>query len=126
YLDRQVGEARHRGYVQTLFGRRRWLPGLSSANGAERSFAERVAVSAPIEGSAADLMKLAMIRVHHSLKQVDPSARLLLQVHDELVAESDAASAEAVADRLRTEMEGAFTLRVPLVVSVGRGTSWFD
>ena len=126
FLDRTVEEARRRGYVETLLGRRRYLPGLDSTHGGERSATERAAINTPIQGSAADLMKLAMIRVHHALKQRVPSARLLLQVHDELVLECDAGDADAVGDLVRTEMEGCFPLRVPLVVTVGRGSSWFD
>ena len=126
YLDRQLDEARRRGYVQTLLGRRRWLPALAGNGGAERSMAERVAINAPIQGSAADLMKLAMIRVHRALKRVAPSARLLLQVHDELLIEAPAEAADAVAERVRAEMEHCFPLRVPLQVSVGSGATWFD
>ena len=126
YIDRQIGEARHRGYVQTLFGRRRWLPALTTDAGAARALAERVAINAPIQGSAADLMKLAMIRVHRVLKRVAPSARLLLQVHDELLIEAPTEAADTVAERVLAEMEGCFPLRVPLEVSVGRGATWFD
>jgi DNA polymerase-1 len=125
-LDRTLTEARRKGYVETLFGRRRYLPALSEAQGAARGFAERAAINAPIQGSAADLMKLAMIRVDHALKGSHPSARLLLQVHDELVIECALEDADAVAERVRQEMEGCHPMRVPLVVSVGRGTSWFD
>jgi DNA polymerase I len=126
YLDATVQEARARGYVQTLFGRRLYLPALSSPQGGARASAERVAINAPIQGSAADLMKLAMIRVHRVLKQQRPSARLLLQVHDELVLECPSAEVEAVSELVRTEMEGCFPLRVPLTVSLGHGPTWFD
>ena len=126
FLDATLEEARRRGYVETLFGRRRYLPGLASTNGAERSFAERAAINMPIQGSAADIMKLAMIRVHAALKQGIPSARLLLQVHDELLIECQTDEADAVSEQVRSEMEGGFDLRVPLEVSVGRGATWFD
>ena len=126
YLDRQVEEARRRGYIQTVFGRRRYLPALMGPPSAQRALAERVAINAPIQGSAADLMKMAMIRVHRALKSMHPSARLLLQVHDELVIECPAEVADAVAERVRAEMEGGHPLRVPLSVSVGRGATWFD
>jgi DNA polymerase-1 len=126
YLDATVEEARRRGYVQTLLGRRVYLPSLSSGHGATRAAAERVAINAPIQGSAADLMKLAMIRVHRALKQRRSSARLLLQVHDELLLESPSAEVDAVSEVVRSEMEGCFALRVPLTVSLGRGVSWFD
>ncbi len=126
YLDGTVVEARRRGYVQTLLGRRRYLPELEGVSGARRAMAERVAINTPIQGSAADLMKLAMIRVHGALKRMGGSARLLLQVHDELVLECPAADAEAISDLVRSEMEGCFPLRVPLEVLVGRGPTWFD
>jgi DNA polymerase-1 len=126
YLDRTVEEARRRGWVETVFGRRRYLPALSEPEGARRAMAERVAVNAPIQGSAADLMKLAMIRVHRALKALHPSARLLLQVHDELLLECPAGQAPAVSELVRSEMEACFPLRVPLVVTVGQGPTWFD
>jgi DNA polymerase-1 len=126
YLDATVEEARRRGYVQTLLGRRLYLPSLQSGQGAARAAAERVAINAPIQGSAADLMKLAMIRVHRALKQQRPSARLLLQVHDELLLECPSAEVEAVSELVRAEMEGCYPLRVPLTVAVGRGPTWFD
>ena len=112
--------------MQTLFGRRRYLRSLDDPRGDLRSLAERAAINAPIQGSAADLMKLAMIRVHRALMEAHPSARLLLQVHDELLLECAADESEAVAARVRTEMEGCFRLRVPLEVTVGRGANWFD
>jgi DNA polymerase-1 len=126
YLDATVEQARHLGYVQTLLGRRRYLAGLSSPHGGERSLAERVAVNTPIQGSAADLMKLAMIRVHDALKRRWRSARLLLQVHDELLLECPAEEADAVSETVRAEMEGCFALKVPLTVSLGRGATWLD
>jgi DNA polymerase-1 len=125
YLDATLDEARERGWVATLLGRRRYLPGLRSAHGAERSFAERVAVNTPIQGSAADLVKLAMLSVHRALSQ-RTGARLLLQVHDELVVECPEGEAEAVAGLVRREMEGCYPLNVPLTVSVGTGHTWFD
>jgi DNA polymerase-1 len=125
YLDGTVEEARRRGYVQTLMGRRRYLPGLESAHGAERAFAERAAINAPIQGSAADLMKLAMIRVHRVLP-ARAGVRLLLQVHDELLLECPEKDRDWVCERVKREMEECYSLRVPLVVSVGVGASWFD
>ena len=126
FLDGTVEEARARGWVQTLLGRRRYLPDLASPNGAQRSLAERAAINTPIQGSAADLMKLAMVRLDAALKRQKPSARLLLQVHDELLLECPAADAEVVAALTRAEMQGCFPLRVPLEVSVGLGPTWFD
>jgi DNA polymerase I len=126
FLDATLAEARRRGYVQTLLGRRRYLPALGSQHGGERSLAERAAINAPIQGSAADLVKLAMIRIHGVLKAHWRSARLLLQVHDELLLESPEDDADAVSEAVRAEMEASFPLRVPLTVSVGRGPTWLD
>jgi len=125
YLDRTVEEARERGYVQTLLGRRRWLPQLRGG-GMERSMAERAAINTPIQGSAADLVKLAMLRVHEALVRSGTGARLLLQVHDELLVETPAGSADRVAAIVKREMEGCFALSVPLTVSVGAGATWYD
>ncbi len=125
YLDRTLEEARERGYVQTLLGRRRWLPQLRGG-GMERSMAERAAINTPIQGSAADLVKLAMLRVHEALRRSGTGARLLLQVHDELLVESPAASAARVAGIVKREMETCFELSVPLTVSAGAGATWFD
>jgi DNA polymerase I len=126
FLDQTIEQARVRGYVQTLLGRRMPMPGLQSPRGLERSNAERAAINAPIQGSAADLMKLAMVRVHRGLKRTRPSARLLLQVHDELLLEASLEDADLVSEVVRVEMEGCFPLRVPLLVSLGRGPTWFD
>ncbi|HKQ58990.1 MAG TPA: DNA polymerase, partial [Candidatus Eisenbacteria bacterium] len=126
YIDATIQEARVRGYVETLFGRRVYLPQLTGGEGGVRAAAERIAINAPIQGSAADLMKLAMIRVHRVLKQHRASARLLLQVHDELLLEARSEEVDAVSELVRTEMEGCFAMRVPLIVSLGRGATWFD
>ncbi len=126
YLDATLQEARRRGWVQTLLARRRYLPALASTHGGERSNAERAAINTPIQGSAADLMKLAMIRVQGALKRHRPSARLLLQVHDELLLECPTGEADAVSELVRQEMEGCFPLRVPLQAGTGRGPTWFD
>lgn len=125
FLDRTLEEARERGYVQTLLGRRRYLPALRSGGGLERSMAERAAINTPIQGSAADLVKLAMLRVHRALAR-RTGTRLLLQVHDELLLECPIGDADAVAELVRREMEGCHALRVPLLVSAGRGTTWFE
>ncbi|NOT35582.1 MAG: DNA polymerase I [Candidatus Eisenbacteria bacterium] len=126
YLNRVVADARESGYVQTLLGRRRYLPSLRSSNGLDRSNAERAAINAPIQGSAADLVKLAMIRVHDTLARRGKGEKLLLQVHDELVFECPAAAAATTAELVRRAMEGCFPLRVPLTVTVGTGATWFD
>jgi len=125
FLDRTLEEARERGWVQTLLGRRRYLPQLRSQGGLERSFAERAAINTPIQGSAADLVKLAMLKVHAALARAG-RGRLLLQVHDELLVECPAGAAAAVSEQVRAEMEGCYALSVPLTVTVGQGATWFD
>jgi len=125
FLDRTLEEARERGYVQTLLGRRRYLPGLRAAGGLERSLAERAAINTPIQGSAADLVKLAMLRVHAALAS-RTGTRLLLQVHDELLLECPSGDADAVTAIVCREMEGCHPMRVPLTVSAGRGATWFE
>src|SRR5262249_53429178 len=125
YIDATLEAARARGWVATLLGRRRYLPELRSTHGAERSFAERAAINTPIQGSAADLVKLAMLSVHRALAQ-RTGARLLLQVHDELLLECPESDAEAIAELVRREMQGCYPLNVPLTVSVGTGRTWFD
>jgi DNA polymerase-1 len=125
FLDRTVAEARDRGYVETIFGRRRYVPELRDPNFNVRAFGERVAANSPIQGSAADLIKVAMVRLAEVLGE-DRRARALLQVHDELVVEAPAAEAEETATLVRREMEGAAALAVPLVVDVGIGDNWLD
>ena len=102
------------------------MPKLRSGGGLERSIAERAAINTPIQGSAADLVKLAMLRVHAALARRRGRARLLLQVHDELLLECPRAEAPAIAQLVREEMEGCYALRVTLTVSVGVGETWFD
>jgi DNA polymerase-1 len=125
YLDATLEQARERGWVATLLGRRRYLPELRSGHGAERAFAERAAINTPIQGSAADLVKLAMLSVHRALSKRG-SGRLLLQVHDELLFECPAGEVDGIAMLVRREMEGCYPLSVPLTVSVGTGHTWFD
>ncbi|MBI5171201.1 MAG: DNA polymerase I, partial [Candidatus Eisenbacteria bacterium] len=125
FLDRTVEEARERGYVETLLGRRRWLPALRHGGGLERSMAERAAINTPIQGSAADLVKQAMLNVQNALR-LGSRARLLLQVHDELLLECPEAEASFVTEMVRREMEGCYPLSVPLTVSAGTGATWFD
>jgi len=114
------------GYVRTLLGRRRYLPDLASPNQAVRGAAERMAINMPIQGTAADIMKIAMVHVHERLRDAGLDARVVLQVHDELVVEAAAADATALALLVRTEMAGAYPLDVPLVVDVRIGESWDD
>jgi DNA polymerase-1 len=124
FLDRCVVEAKQKGYVETLFKRRRYIPELKERNFNIRAFGERVAANAPIQGSAADLIKIAMIRVHAALATEKLAARMLLQVHDELVFELPPEEEGALKALVKREMEGAATLDVPLLVEMGLGTDW--
>ncbi len=126
YLDLQVKLARDHGYVETLFGRRRYIPEINDKNFNLRAFAERTAQNSPLQGSAADLIKIAMIRIHAALVQGGTGARLLLQVHDELVLEAPDAVVDQVAALVKDYMESAASLKVPLVVDVGTGPNWLD
>ena len=124
--DQTLQQARSDGQVATLFGRRRILHELSSKNHNERQAAERIAINTPIQGTAADIIKRAMLAVDRTLRRAAPSARLLLQVHDELVVEVAEAEVEAARDALVQAMSGAAELRVPLLVEVGIGRSWAE
>jgi len=124
FLDRTVREATTTGFVMTLLKRRRYLPNLASTEGRYRAEAERMAINTPIQGTAADMIKMAMLSVDRELKQRHPEARLLLQVHDELVLEAPSGEAEDVAATVRRAMEEAIQLSVPVVVDVGVGPNW--
>ncbi len=126
YLRHVVDEARTNEYTATLFGRRRYLPDLNSDNWQRRQSAERMALNAPIQGSAADIIKVAMINVHKRLAAEELSSRMLLQVHDELVVEVAAGERDVIETLVRQEMGSAIELSVPLEVSVGFGRSWDD
>ena len=126
YMTDIVEQAKRDGYVSTLMGRRRWLPELKSSNFNTRSFGERVALNMPIQGTAADIIKLAMVRVHRRLKAEGLAARLVLQVHDELIVECPEAEAERVARLLTEEMEGVVSLSVPLTAEAHAGRSWAE
>jgi DNA polymerase-1 len=124
YLHQVVVQARHEGYTQTVLGRRRYLPDLNSDNRQRREMAERMALNAPIQGSAADLIKVAMLRVDAALGESGLRSRMLLQVHDELVFEVATGEREALETLVREQMGGAYPLDVPLEVSVGVGRDW--
>lgn len=126
YLDSQVAYAREHGYVETIFHRRRYIPELRDRNFNIRAFGERVATNAPIQGSAADLIKVAMIRIHDALKTRGLKGRMLLQVHDELVLEAPPGEVDTVSAIVRDAMENAAELTVPLVVDLGSGDNWID
>lgn len=124
FVDRTLASARETGEVRTLYGRRRQVPGLSSQNPMERAAAERIAVNTPVQGTAADLIKRAMLEVQHRLRAENLKSRLLLQVHDELVLEVPQAEIAAVTVLVRDAMQGAGQLAVPLSVEVGTGANW--
>ena len=126
FLDRQIEMAREEGYVETLSGRRRYIPELESRNWNVRQFGERVAKNTPIQGSAADLIKVAMIRIYDELRQQTLRGRLLLQVHDELVFEVLENELDLFRKMVVPHMEHAMELAVPLKVDVGVGASWYD
>ena len=126
YMKNVVLEAREKGYTATLYGRKRYIPELSASNFNIRSGAERIALNTPIQGTAADLIKLAMIRVENALNAHYPEARLLLQVHDELIVECPADMAEAVAALVSREMQAVAELKVPLQAEAKIGESWYD
>ena len=119
-----VEQARRDGYTETIMGRRRYLPDLTSTNRQRREMAERAALNAPIQGSAADIVKVAMLRVEAALHKQGLGSRMLLQVHDELVCEVATGEAAALEALLSQEMGAAAELSVPLAVSVGRGSNW--
>ncbi len=124
YMERTREEARLQGYVLTPFGRRCWISGIADRNPAARGYAERQAINAPLQGGAADVIKRAMVRLPAALRAAGLSARLLLQVHDELLFEAPESEAATLAQVARTVMEGAASLSVPLVVETGQGRSW--
>ncbi len=126
FLDFCVTEAREKGYARTMFGRRRPMPELKSSNFMQRSFGERVAMNAPIQGTAADIIKIAMIRVDQRLKAEGLKSRLLLQVHDELLIEAYTEELDAVEQILSEEMEGAAELSVPLEIDMKQGENWYE
>ena len=126
YMNEQVDFARENGFVETVLGRRRYLKDINSQNAVVRGAAERNAVNAPIQGSAADIIKLAMIKIHRRMKSEDWKSKMLLQIHDELVFDVPKVEVDALTKMVKEEMENAFTLEVPLVVDVGIGENWLE
>lgn len=126
YINRQIQLAQQQGYVETILGRRRYLPDIHSRNQVVRGGAERNAVNAPIQGSAADIIKIAMIRIHQKLKEARFKTKMLLQVHDELVFEVFKPEMERLKPLIKTEMEQAYTLTVPLEVDINTGDNWLE
>ena len=126
YMEKAIEDAKKNGFVTTLYGRRRYIPELSNSNGNMRAFGERVARNAPIQGTAADIIKIAMIKVSRSLKDEFPTARLILQVHDELIVECDEKDAEDICTLLEREMENAADLAVRLTAEAHFGKTWLE
>ena len=126
YMKQVVADARETGYTQTLYGRRRYVPELKSSNFNVRSAAERITLNTPIQGTAADIIKLAMLRVENALAETFPEAKLLLQVHDELIVECPENQAAEVAALVSREMEGVAQLKVPLTAEAHYGKSWYE
>ena len=126
YMQASIQTAREKGYAETIFHRRRYLPELASSNGMLRAFGERVARNMPIQGTAADIIKIAMIRVYNRLKKELPEVKLIMQVHDELILEAPEALSEKAADLLREEMENAVSLSVKLAADAGIGKTWYE
>ena len=124
YINNQIQFARENGYVQTILGRRRYLKDINSQNAIVRGGAERNAVNAPIQGSAADIIKIAMINIHEKLTSENWKSKMLLQVHDELVFDVHHSELEKIKPMIKHEMESAFTLNVPLIVEIGEGKDW--
>jgi len=124
YIDHIIQEAQQKGYVTTLFNRRRYLPEINSSNRPMRQFAERTAINTPIQGTAADLIKMAMIRIYRRLSREGFSTRMILQVHDELVFEAPDHECEPVSELIREEMEGVMKMSVPLKVVITWGKNW--
>ena len=126
YMEREKQKAREQGYVETLFGRRRYLPDIHASNFNRRTFAERTAINTPIQGTAADIIKIAMLHVRERLKAAGVKSRVLLQVHDELVLEVPAEEEAQVGALVKEAMENAVTLSVPLVADIAVGKTWAD
>jgi DNA polymerase I len=128
YMDRTINFAREQGYVQTLMGRKRWLRDINSANFTVRGFAERNAINSPIQGTAADMIKLAMIRVHRAMKKERMKSRMVLQVHDELIFDAVKAEVKELKPLIIENMQQALPLpnNVPVVAACGEGTNWLE
>ncbi|MBC8412739.1 DNA polymerase I [bacterium] len=126
YIDELIEDTSKKGYITTIFGRKRAIPELMSSNGNTRQFGERLATNSPIQGSAADIIKVAMIKISKRLKEEKMNARMLLQVHDELLFEVPEAEIDSVRQLVREEMEGVIKLKVPLKVDIGAGVNWAE
>ena len=126
FIDEATARARERGYIETLFGRRRYLPDINSRNAVVRGYAERNAVNAPIQGTAADIIKIAMVRIDNRLRVEGLQAKMILQVHDELNFSVPQAELPAVRQLVVEEMQNACQLAVPLLADCGEGANWLE
>ncbi|MDX8398417.1 MAG: DNA polymerase I [Mariprofundaceae bacterium] len=126
FMDATLNKAREQGFVETLMGHRMYVPDINSSNGMRKSYAERTAINAPLQGSSADIIKVAMIALHEKLELESPSAKMILQVHDEIIVECPKDQAEHVSEIIRQTMQSAASLHVPLIVDIGCGPSWFE
>ncbi|MGM9665055.1 MAG: DNA polymerase, partial [Eubacteriales bacterium] len=126
FIKSLVESAKEKGYAETMFGRRRYIPEFSSTNKNVIAFGERVAMNSPIQGTAADIIKIAMINVEKALAEAKLDASLILQVHDELIIEAHVDCADKAKEILKREMENAVSLAVPLTADVGIGANWYD
>jgi len=126
FMDETLERAKERGFVETLLGHRVYVPEINSSNGMRRSYAERTAINAPLQGSAADIIKVAMINLHQRLQEDAPQAAMILQVHDELIVEVPNSQVEKVSAIMRETMQSAVPLSVPLIVDIGVGNNWFE
>ena len=126
YMENTISKGREDGFVSTIFGRRRYIPELSVSNKMTQAFGERVAMNAPIQGTAADIIKIAMVNVYKKLKENGLKSKLILQIHDELIVETYPDELDRVMEIVKTEMENATSLSVPLIVDINSGKSWYD
>ena len=125
-MENTVDGAIKNGFVSTMFGRKRRIPELSSSNKVLQAAGKRIAMNTPVQGTAADLIKIAMINVYRRLREEKLNARLILQVHDELIVESSAADSDRAAEILGEEMRNVYEMKVPLAVDVNKVASWYD
>ena len=126
YQHETIELARKQGYIETILGRRRYLADINSANAVVRGFAERNAINAPIQGSAADIIKVAMVNLDREIKKRNMRSRMIMQVHDELVFDAHLAEVEELKTLVAEKMSGAVQLRVPLVVDMNTGINWLE
>ena len=126
YMDRIPEEAREKGYVESLFGRRRYFPSINDRNFSVRSRAEREAINMPIQGTASDIVKIAMLKVDAALKKEGLKTQMIMQIHDELLFEAPEAEVEKASEIIKREMEASATLDVPLIAEIGSGYDWMN